>query len=1198
MEDTDLTMMFQLGKSCNILYILYTMFCIGLNIARRLTVPLMLLLAAGCSGPDDRTERSREGAADTLQWYRQASVDLGTRIVMFSDSDGIAVSRGRGREFSGKLYRFRGGQWQPLHHFPYSDFPLIASRDSMHGISLVTHRTHDGAYRPVFTSFSPAGRRDVPLPVIMWDAVDHVMMKGIHQFADGKGWMVGQQGHILHNDGRSWKEVASPLLTDDRVNAYDGDLNDICMLDDGNGWAVGRGGVILRYRNGRWERTPSPTQKSLFRVRFADAGNGWAVGERGTVIRWNGREWSEEESGTRETLNSLKVIGADEVWAVGNASTLLKRTGGVWRTEPSILVYDDVLSDIDVIANGGARDLWIIGGLGIYTTANSTGFSFTDVTGPSSLRRHGRGALFLDEGTDERPGLFLFNEGSSNLLYESDGSAVFTDVTVQRGLSGAPRDPSAVAAGDVDNDGRTDLLQIADHRLFTLHRGTLTGGFEDMTERSGLALREMNASGLNAARFVDLDGDGALDLYISNYDLPDQLFRNDGTGRFTDVTDDAGISKHTGHASYGAAFADVNGDGRTDILLPYYVSYKGSFFDLFLNAGGWTFRRASQPLYIAENDIAPTIAVPGDFNNDGAADFAVHCQKAPPLLFINDGNGRFTEQGARSGLTETIFHAEPSNGMMAAADVNNDGRLDLFIGSKLYLNSAGMRFTEVSERVGLQFAGNPSFADIDGDGDLDLFIGSARASLGTGDRAVLYRNNLDPEEARVLRLEPDRGNRSGTGITVTAGPWNATVGEGASPMIPNSSRRVILPESVGKEEPVRIRFKSGDTILPVPSSTLVRESGAYLHWLILSGLSVRRAAAMLDWRIESAKALLTAAALLLFFLLAAPAGLRRQATASVTIGLSAAVHLLLVYALSGTAPAANIVLSFLVTSGTGIAAAWGRHVRDERRRAQHIGRYRLGELIGQGGMGKVYRAADTVTKRPAAVKVLNPELMNDPENRRRLAAEGHLLASFDHPNIVTVYETGESEGRGYIAMEFLGGGTLRERLAQRHPLPLPEVREIVRQVCGGLTAVHAAGIVHRDLKTGNLMFGDDGRVRIMDFGLSKSPLVTTMTSLGTVLGTLGYVAPEQVTSTDVDARTDIFSLGVILYELLTNTLPFKGENEIALIHSIFNTVPPPPSTLRPEVPPAWDAAAARCLAKDAASRFATAAELADALASM
>ncbi|MBP9211616.1 MAG: protein kinase [Bacteroidetes bacterium] len=1147
---------------------------------------VLAVLLVSCADQDSGPATSGEQHSDSLHWYRQAGVELGHRIVMFSPERGLAVSRGRGREFNGKAYRFERGVWTSFHEYPYSDYPLIATNDSVGQTSVINHLTHDGAYRPVFSSFSGPVRTELPLPRIMWDDVDHVMMKGIHQFADGTAWMVGQQGHILYYNGTRWLEQESPLIHKEQVNVYDGDLNDVTMLSEREGWGVGRNGIIIRFRNGKWERTASPTKNKLFRVRFADEQNGWAVGERGTVLRWNGEEWQLVPTDSRESLNSLKVLGPDDVWVVGNASTLLHWNGSHWNAETSVKTYEDAFADIDIVRDAnGHLQFWIIGDQGIYTTHRSTGFSFTDATARSSLRRHGRGALFLP-ATDAGADLFLHNEGGSNLLYVNHGGDAYTDDTERRGLSDGPRDPSIVAAGDVNNDGETDILQIVDHRMFTFHFGSAVGPYRDQQQHSALVLREIDPSVANAARFIDLDADGDLDLYISNHNLADQVFRNDGTGRFTDMTDAAGIDKHTGHASYGAAFADVNGDGFTDVFIPYYVSYRTKFFDLFLNDGNWNFRRDEQPLFFSEKDISPTVALSGDFNNDGAPDLFIHNQKAPPFLFINDGTGRFSERGASAGLTTAYFHPDPSNGMAAAADVNNDGWLDLFVGSKLFLNAPGMHFTEVSERVGIQFIGNPSFADIDEDGDLDLFIGSARASLGKGDRAVLFRNNLDPVQHRAVTLHPDRSNRSAAGVTVASRSWSITTGDGSSPMLPQLSRRIILPQHLQNEDTLVVRFPSGKIVrVPVSDAEDVYESGMLMHTVVLSGNALYRSVRVLDVRTETVK--LFIAAFLLFLLLYAARGiaLHRFAGSPSTIVSALLAYLSMTFLFAGERSFLSYLIPAVTVTAVVAAVSLMFRARDIKRRSEYIAHYRLGPLLGQGGMGKVFRAVDTLTKRTVALKVLNPELTADPENKRRLKAEGELLSSFDHPHIVKVFAIGESEGRGYIAMEYLPGGTLKERLTAGHPLPLEQIKEYIAQVCASLQEVHQHRTIHRDLKTGNLMLGEDGKLRLMDFGLSKSPLVTTMTSLGSVLGTLGYVAPEQVTGGEVDARTDIFSLGVIMYELLTNRLPFTGENEIALIHSIFNTVPPPPSSLRTDLPAGWDVAVMKCLAKDPDERF-------------
>lgn len=257
----------------------------------------------------------------------------------------------------------------------------------------------------------------------------------------------------------------------------------------------------------------------------------------------------------------------------------------------------------------------------------------------------------------------------------------------------------------------------------------------------------------------------------------------------------------------------------------------------------------------------------------------------------------------------------------------------------------------------------------------------------------------------------------------------------------------------------------------------------------------------------------------------------------------------------------------------------------ENRKSRYIGYYELKHLLGEGGMGKVYKAIDLRTKKSVAIKVLHAELLNDSENRRRLVNEGQLLRDFHHPNIIKVFEVGESQEQGYLVMEYLSGGTLKAYLNIHHPLPLEKIQQFALQICEGLSEIHRHSIIHRDLKTSNLMLDEKHTVKIMDFGLSKSPLVSMKTTLGTIIGTLGYVAPEQITGAITDARTDIFSFGVVLYELCTNQQPFTGENEMAVIHAIFNRTPTPICDLRPDLPKSIEHIVSKCLQHDLTKRY-------------
>ena len=265
----------------------------------------------------------------------------------------------------------------------------------------------------------------------------------------------------------------------------------------------------------------------------------------------------------------------------------------------------------------------------------------------------------------------------------------------------------------------------------------------------------------------------------------------------------------------------------------------------------------------------------------------------------------------------------------------------------------------------------------------------------------------------------------------------------------------------------------------------------------------------------------------------------------------------------------------------------------------------LGRL-GQGGMGVVYRARDEKLRRAVAVKVLPRAVSDDEESRSRFLREARAAAAINHPNVATIYDAGEADGRVFIAMELVEGETLRNRLT-RGPLTPPEALRMVRGVARGLARAHARGVVHRDLKPENVMLDHDGEPKILDFGIAKlhdpgapdvSALARTMTQAteaGRVLGTLGYMAPEQARGAKVDARADLFSLGVVLYEALAGVAPFRGETPLEVLVAASRDTPVPLTELRQDLPPGLDAIVQRCLAKAPDDRFAGAQELLEAL---
>ncbi|MFF9088400.1 protein kinase [Streptomyces sp. NPDC014991] len=261
---------------------------------------------------------------------------------------------------------------------------------------------------------------------------------------------------------------------------------------------------------------------------------------------------------------------------------------------------------------------------------------------------------------------------------------------------------------------------------------------------------------------------------------------------------------------------------------------------------------------------------------------------------------------------------------------------------------------------------------------------------------------------------------------------------------------------------------------------------------------------------------------------------------------------------------------------------------------RRVAGYLIESEIGRGGMAVVYRARDLRLDRTVALKLLAPELARNDTFRKRFTHESQVAAAIDHPHIVPVFEAGETDGVLYIAMRYVPGSDLRHLLDEQGPLSLPDAVRITAQVASALDAAHGHGLVHRDVKPGNILVaqGTDSdhpeHVYLTDFGLTKKSLsLTGFTSVGQFVGTLDYVSPEQISGRPVDGRCDVYGLACVVYEIITGRPPFQREDDMALLWAHQYDEPPPPSEARPGTPPAVDPVFARALAKSPDARYET-----------
>ena len=258
---------------------------------------------------------------------------------------------------------------------------------------------------------------------------------------------------------------------------------------------------------------------------------------------------------------------------------------------------------------------------------------------------------------------------------------------------------------------------------------------------------------------------------------------------------------------------------------------------------------------------------------------------------------------------------------------------------------------------------------------------------------------------------------------------------------------------------------------------------------------------------------------------------------------------------------------------------------------QTISHYKITAKLGEGGMGEVFLATDTSLDRQVALKFLPASLQKDPEARERLIREAKAASKLNHKNILTIHAVASAEGRDFIVMEYVEGQSLRELLDSGEDMPILQVLKIGMQICDGLATAHEQSVIHRDIKPANILITPKGQVKITDFGLATWRGASQLTKEGTTVGTAAYMAPEQIQGKKPDPRSDLFSLGVVLYEMIARRRPFQGDHDAAISYAISNEIPEPLQRYKSGVHPGLEQVVGRALEKDPSTRYQSASDM-------
>ncbi|NOG47170.1 MAG: protein kinase [Calditrichaeota bacterium] len=976
------------------------------------------------------------------------------------------------------------------------------------------------------------------------------------------GYVAGQGGLIYVYKNQSW-EIVEPFAKNTFRALHIQNKNSV--------WIGGSAGAIYHFNGQSWLKSQTKNVDStnyILDIDFISDANGWAVGSK-EIWHFDGLSWSTVDKPKSSYLRDVEMISGSEGWAMSHDGEVLYYDGIDWA------LYDKIASTIHSTqiglkwtGNEFGQKIFIAGTQGIYLSNYGNLPTFRDITEFANIHKTKGTPIVAD--FDQNATLDLLVSGFMDeplRLYSNTGDGFFSEVTEKLDQD-LTFNTKSIQVADLDNNGLPDIYLSRSPQSDIWFQNKGNWQFEERKSPISSSQKSVRSK----VFFADFDNSGSLDLlhlksYQMGHDSVMVIYINDGVANFKEAVR-FGKSDSKSSATGWIFLRDFNNDGLIDI----YKVNLAERFQLYINRDNLVFEEVAAISGLDALDLSRAPYVSGvdaaDLNNDGILDISIVERHGKTGIFLSDSTLNYS-------LSYTFNNNFVDIKAAAFADFDCDGLEDFYFYDRLYLNN-GNHLVESPPAIGYLPIGNPYAVDIDLDSDPDLLL------RGT-EKLSVYKNTFNPTNSLQVTLKGVRSNSFAIGTQLKLWRVNneKSTLQNYKQVYDSNPLNFYLDKT--NEYNLEVIFPSGIRRLfnNVKSGPLqINEFPFFFNAFWDFYYSFKRSLQLTSVKNELLKLLMLVIMSVLFFLLIRNTKAVKYLNHAYSLFLFVFAYLVLMHV--------SVRESFFVSFLTPVMGIFILQVllfyfirqRLSHLEVNYVSHFRLQQPIGMGGMGMVYKAFDVHSKKIMAVKIINKLISEDDNNRGRLLAEGQIMTQLSHPNIVKVQEMGKTENKDFIVMEYLENGTLKNFINEHKPIAEQEIVRIVKQVIDGLQAIHDSNIVHRDLTSFNIMLDGSKNMRIMDFGLSKSPLITSMTTLGTAVGTLGYTAPEQITGGKVDQRSDIFSLGVIIYELLTSKLPFTGENEMALIHSIFNVTPQVPSKLRADIHPFWDRIVSKCMIKD------------------